>query len=114
METLPPIPPSYAPSVAPEFSVDSTQFGDGYEMRRPSGINSVRETWSVSWDVLRSDQYKVLYSFLTARKGVEAFLWQAPWDDAPKRWVCTGMSSRRPIGPSLGAIQATFKEDFGL
>lgn len=114
METLPAIPASYAPSVSPEFAVDTSKFGDVYELRRPQGLNSVREEWNLSWDALRSEQYAELYSFLVARRGVEAFLWQAPWDDAPKRWVCTSMSSRRPIGPNVGAIQATFREDFGL
>lgn len=114
METLPAIPATYSPSVTPEFSVDTTKFGDGYELRRPSGLNSVSETWSVSWDALTRPQYETLYSFLVARKGVEAFSWRAPWDAAVKAWVCTAMSSRRPIGPNVGAIQATFKEDHNL
>lgn len=114
METLPDICPSYSLAVAPEFAVDSVKFGDGYEQRRPSGLNSVAESWQVSWSAISRADYELLYGFLVARRGVEAFMWQAPWDSMPKRWVCSELTSQRPTGPNIGSIQATFKEDFGL
>jgi len=114
METLPDICPSYAPALTPEFAVDSNRFGDGYELRRPSGLNSVTDSWQLNWNALARDDYERLHDFLVARKGVEAFRWQAPWDSAPKAWVCTSLSAVRPIGPNLASIQATFKEDHNL
>lgn len=112
MDTLPNIAPSYSPSVSPAFTVDRAKFGDGYEQRRPAGINSVRDSWNVEWKALTPERYKIVYDFLKARKGVHAFLWQPPWEQGSKQWVCTELSSVRPIGPRHASITATFVEDF--
>jgi phage-related protein len=114
METLPDICPSYSPTLTPEFAVDTNQFGDGYELRRPAGLNSVTESWQLNWNALSLQEYELLHGFLVARKGVEAFRWQAPWDSVAKAWVCTALTAVRPIGPNLASIQATFKEDHNL
>ncbi|MCO7246353.1 phage tail protein [Halomonas sp. Mc5H-6] len=111
MDILPNIPASYSPSVSPEFSVDRVQFGDGYEQRREAGANSVRESWSLEWSALKRERYDILYPFLKSRKGVHAFYWQPPWEHELKRWVCSELSSVRPIGPNLGSITATLVED---
>lgn len=111
MDFLPDIPLSYSPSVQPTFAVDSVQFGDGYQQRRPAGLSSVTESWDVSWNQLDQQDYDILYRFLMSRRGVYAFLWQPPWDNAAKRWVCTDMSSVRPSALMRGSIQATLKED---
>lgn len=111
METLPNIPMAYEPQITSEFAADVVRFGDGYVQRRPSGINSVTETWSVEWLNLGRADYEVVYQFLQVRKSVEPFLWQPPWEDAPRVWVCESLSSTRPTAPNTGSIQASFVEE---
>lgn len=112
MDTLPNIAASYSPTVTPEFSVDSVKLGDGYEQRSAPGLNSVRDAWNLEWMALTKERYFIVYDFLKDRKGVTAFLWQPPWEDEPKKWVCKELSSVRPTGPNTGSITATFVEDF--
>lgn len=112
METLPNIAPDYGMEPQPEFRVDAVKFGDGYTQRAPSGINSVSENWRVSWSLLDRDEYDQLYPFLLSRKGVEPFLWQPPWEDAPRKYVCTKLSGQRPTRTMFASITATFEEDF--
>ncbi|PTL88866.1 phage tail protein [Halomonas litopenaei] len=114
IDVLPDVCASYSPGVSPAFSVDTVQFGDGYQQRRPTGLNSVRETWNVSFNNLSQDDYELVYGFLKSRQGVHAFLWQPPWEYAAKRWVCTDLTSTRPSNFQVASIQATFVEDFGL
>lgn len=111
MDYIPDIPASYSPSVEPEFNVDRVQFGDGFEQRRPAGLNSTTESWEVSWNNLSEDKYWEIYNFLKSRKGVYAFLWQPPWEGAARPWVCTNLSSVRPTAPYCGSVTATLRED---
>ncbi len=112
IETLPDIPPDYGLEPQVEFRVDTVNFGDGYKQRAPSGINSVSENWRVSWSLLNRDEYDQLYPFLLSRKGVTPFMWQAPWESAPRKYVCTQLSGPRPTSAMFASINATFEEDF--
>ncbi|SES12640.1 Phage-related protein [Vreelandella subterranea] len=114
MDFLPDIPPDFGPQVSVAFDVDKVSFGDGYVQRAPAGLNSVSEQWPLSWSMLTRAEYDELYSFLKARKGVEAFMWQPPWEDAPKQWVCEELSGERPTSARYASITATFVEDFSL
>ncbi|MAX33219.1 MAG: phage tail protein [Halomonadaceae bacterium] len=112
MDTLPDIPADFGPSLRTQFKVDQTEFGDGYVQRQPAGLNSVRDTWSPSWTLLTQAEYEQLDGFLRARKGVTPFLWQPPWEDTPRQWICQELSSQRPTSARFASISATFVEDF--
>ncbi len=70
--------PSYGLQRSTVHNINKTQFGDGYEQRRPDGINTNRRIYSVTWGTLSKSQYDTLYEFLSGRKGVYAFLWPVP------------------------------------
>ncbi len=111
MDTLPDICPDYGPRRQTKRRVDVARFGDGYAQRRPAGINSSDDRWSLTWSMLDRDEFRTLDDFLRARLGVHAFWWQPPWDDAARRWVCTDLSADEPTSARFGAIRATFAED---
>lgn len=55
-------------------SVNVTKFGDGYEVRTPTGINTKPKEWEVRF-TRNVDEINAILAFLEARAGVEAFTW---------------------------------------
>ncbi|WP_062359625.1 phage tail protein [Vreelandella aquamarina] len=106
--------PDYGLSGNPSFAVDAVQFGDGYEQRRPAGLNSVRRSWSVTWSLITQAQMELLRDWLLARKGVSAFLWDIPEEGETVQVVCKEAPSHVYTGFQHYSLTATFTEDFGL
>lgn len=111
MQTLPNICPDRGLSQSPSFAVDEVRFGDGYVQSRPSGINSVREAYQISWSLLTKDEYHELFNFLSHHKGVYAFWWQPPWADYVMKWKCKDFSGMPAQSAKYGSINATFEQD---
>lgn len=109
---LPDIPIDYSPERQSNARVDQAQFGDGYVQRRPRGINHIQRSQSVQWSLLTRYEHDELMLFLEPRLNLTPFLWQAPWDDAARQWVCTSLSGAVPSSARFGSLQATFIEDF--
>lgn len=115
METLPDIGvnPSYGLRSAGTFARDVSQFGDGYELRRPSGLNSHRRTWDITWRLLDEMQMQTLRDFLNHRLGVHAFVWPMPSGPQVKV-ICEEPPVESHDNWNSFTLTATFKEDFGL
>lgn len=62
------------------------QFGDGYMARRPDGINTVSETWSISTPPMPIEDLLALEAELTAL-GSAPFNWQPPGEPITKKWI---------------------------
>lgn len=111
------------PNIAPDNKTSSntkqvavvrTQFGDGYSQRAADGINSLRETWKLSWANLTNTEEQTINAFLTARKGVEAFLWKSPDEPGdPKLWSCQEWG-RTPQDAGVQNFEATFIQEFDI
>jgi len=112
MDTLPDIgrQPDYGLAGQPAFAVDTVSFGDGYEQRRPSGLNSVRRSWRVEWTLLDYTQMDALRDFLLSKKGVEAFLWEVEGESV--QVVCKQAPQDSHTNFSTYSLSATFTEDF--
>ena len=82
--------PDYSASIDMEPKVLKFQFGDGYEARRPDGLNNKLESWSCTFK-RETEEAKTIYTFLKAREGVEAFEWTTP-DGDTKVFVCDKVS----------------------
>lgn len=106
--------PDYGLQQGGEFRVQSVSFGDGYEQRRPGGINTVRRVWSLQWSNLDLWQKDALIDFLIDRKGVNAFLWQVPGSGDEYQVVCKKMPSWTADGYGIYSVSAEFTEDFTL
>lgn len=80
----------------PEFGANKTvkpnvtqvKFADGYEQRFSHGLNSIAQTWSLSFAHREPSEANAIDAFLTARAGVEAFLWTPPDSETALVFVC--------------------------
>nr|WP_303201946.1 phage tail protein [Hafnia paralvei] len=97
--------------IDPDMGVDSepqvsvAKFGDGYEQRRSSGLNSNLEKYSVTIRVKR-DEARFLRDFLNRHAGVKCFLWTPPYSYQPIRVVCRKWSTK------VGMLKVTFTTTF--
>lgn len=71
--------------------VQSTKFGDGYELRVPIGINHMPMKWSLTFDRSREEAAAIL-AFLRERGGYLAFTWTNPLEE-PGTYVCRKWST---------------------
>jgi len=104
--------PDYGLKQGGQFKVQTVSFGDGYEQRRPDGINTVRRKWSLKWSLLSRHQKDVLINFLIEMKGAYAFLWDVPDSDEAYRVVCKSMPSWSIDDYGSYSVNAEFEEDF--
>jgi phage-related protein len=84
----PPIQPSTGARKKPTIKILEAEFGDGYTQSCPDGINYIRQSFELVWEVLTHIQSDYIESFFEARGGVEHFHWTAPGDSSPKKWTC--------------------------
>lgn len=90
-------------------NVQSTKFGDGYEVRTPIGINSVAEKWSVKFT--RTETVgNALAAFLKTHAGALAFDWTNP-DNVAGVFVCREWKRSRLKG-GASEITCTFEQVF--
>lgn len=58
--------------------VNANVFGGGYSQRVPEGINSLDETWQVSFTLRRRTEIQAMDDFLSSCAGATRFQWAAP------------------------------------
>ena len=68
--------PDWGLGPKPSADVKKVKFGDGYELRRPSGLNHIRESYSPKWSHLTPETASMLYNWLKQRQDWKAFEWQ--------------------------------------
>lgn len=103
--------PSYGLEDAPEADVDEVKMGDGYVLRRPKGINYLRNTWTPSWDSLEAAVARATHKWLTDRLKLTPFLWTHPVTGVQYQVVC---QSAKLVYNQFNdeILSATFEEDF--
>ncbi|HAY0219006.1 TPA: phage tail protein [Escherichia coli] len=92
-------------TVEAEPKVVTVKLGDGYEQRRPAGLNNLLPTYSVTVRVRRGE-HASLDAFLAQHGGVSAFQWTPPYGWEPIQVVCRKWSS------SVGVMWVTVTADF--
>jgi phage-related protein len=55
-----------------------SKFGDGYEQRIGDGINSIVESWDLTFSGRTLAEIDLIDTFLEAQAGVYAFYWATP------------------------------------
>ena len=63
------------------------QYGDGYVQEVADGINTLDETWQLSFTLRTKAVIQSIDDFLSAQKGVTSFDWTAP-DGKTSKFVC--------------------------
>ncbi|MEB7742271.1 phage tail protein [Escherichia coli] len=69
-------------------SVLVVKFGDGYEQRRPAGLNAQLKTFQAVFRVTDDTTRRWLADFLAWHGGYRAFLWRPPKHNRTLRVVC--------------------------
>lgn len=72
------VPISWGLQAQPEMRVITDDFGDGYSIYAPDGLNSVRETFNPKWVGMDEDEAFELYDFLKSTKGAEFIDFDVP------------------------------------
>ena len=88
------------------------QFGDGYVQRSTDGINSISETWTISFVNRTTAEGDLILEFLEARGGVEAFSWTPPYASSAIHVVCYKWDSTLPLAPDTTTVNCTFTKVF--
>lgn len=102
---------SFTSSTKPRVAV--SQFGDGYSQRVGMGINRLVKEWSLTFKSRSITQADSIISFLEARAGVEAFLWQPPGESNTYSVICSEWT--RTYDSNLSAtIQTKFTQVFDI
>ena len=103
--------PDYGLEDAPEADVDVIKMGDGYEIRRPKGINYIKETWTPTWDSLEVAVARSTHKWLVARLNLTPFSWTHPVTGVVYQVVCTAAKlSYNQYNDEI--LTATFEQDF--
>lgn len=73
-------------SVSP--SVTTIKFGDGYEQRRPTGLNHQLINFQPVFRITSDNSRTALEAFLAEHGGYKAFLWRPPKYNRTIKVVC--------------------------
>ncbi|MBY5962091.1 phage tail protein [Marinobacter nauticus] len=101
--------PDYGLSRSTQHNVTRVRFGDGYEQRRPTGINPSTRVYNVTWSLLDQEEYDILYDFLASRKGVYSFIWTVPDTGEQVRVVADDISDQY-TGYKTYTVTCTLRE----
>ena len=75
-----------------EPTIVKAQFGDGYALRRPAGINTQSHKWNLSMKNTTAKIASEVVNFLSARNGVEVFNWTPPRTTVAEDVICPSWS----------------------
>lgn len=107
----PPVTPSPGMKNTPEVRIRKAEFGDGYTAAMPDGLNTVRASYSLSWDVLFPDEADAIVAFLEAQKGTTPFFYTVPNTSRQVQFTCETWTDQTNAA-GYRAITATFRENF--
>lgn len=96
-------------SVKPRVRI--AKFGDGYEQRTKDGINTIAETWSLTFTGTNFE-IDAIDAFLKTHGGADSFNWTTPNNMAGK-FICRSWDFTRNRGV-LSAITCDFEQVFDL
>lgn len=94
-----------------EPQVRRVTFGDGYEQRTTYGINSVQETYNVSFKNRTRGEIENIAGFLKSLKGVTSFIFTVP-DHASTEEVTGVLDSTTDNEKSIRVVCDSFRESY--
>ena len=84
----PPVGPSPGTAHKPTVSLWEADFGDGYTQPTPKGINHIKRSTSLVWNVLTLEQMQEITAFFERMGGNQPFYFQPFGEDRARRWTC--------------------------
>lgn len=107
--TFPDVKPDRKSKRTTRNRVLTANFGDGYSSTGLDGINTVIETWNLSFENYPTEDVDTIRNFLINRDSVESFLWQAPGDGFEKKWRQEGVIDEGFPGSLTQSISFTIR-----
>lgn len=101
--------PDLGSQCSEEPNVTVTKFGDGYESRLATSINSQPEKWAVTFTKTLKE-FREIRAFLKEQGAVTAFDWTTPAGDDGK-FVCRSWNGKQ-YGYGVFQITADFEQVF--
>jgi phage-related protein len=103
--------PDWGLTDEPKADVNEVSLGDGYVIRQPKGINSVRDSWSPEWSGLEVAVARSTFTWLRNRLGVTPFLWIHPVTGKEVKVICRGVRlGYNEFNDEI--LSASFEQDF--
>lgn len=98
-----------------ELSAAAASFEDGYMQARPSGLNSVREVWTITWVALTKDELLSLSNTITTNRTSTVYYYKPCYEPDIKKYRLKKDSwSMTPKGNDNFSASATFVQIFDL
>lgn len=92
--------PQEGMSVTSSPSVITVKLGDGYEQRRPGGLNQNLKVFQPVFRAGTCGEYQSIENFLSEHGGYKSFLWRAPSLNRIIRVVCREWRVTENVGYS--------------
>jgi len=108
MAVFPSISPTYPLERDSSPNILKAEFGDGYVMAQPNGINSLLRVHTLIFTRIPLVDRNTIDAFLVAHKGTIPFDWTAPGDTL-RKWVCESWRESF-VEYDQYTIRATFME----
>lgn len=113
--------PTFTPPVAPspgttrkmKLKLLKADFGDGLSQVTRDGMNSMRRTLSLTWDVLTPDQAAAITGFLEGQGGADPFLYTPSDESDPVLWRCEEWEDKATAG-GFRSVTATLEQSFDV
>ncbi|MGV1754827.1 phage tail protein [Agrobacterium sp. CG674] len=106
----PPIGPSPGTGHKPTVNLWEAEFGDGYSQSTPKGINHIKKSVSLTWDVLTTEQMEEITGFFERMMGNKPFYYKAFGNTSAVKWTCKEWEFDTDEG--LWSVKATFIQSF--
>lgn len=106
----PPIGPSPGTAHKPTVNLWESEFGDGYSQIMPKGLNHIRKSTSLKWEVLTLDQMHEIMDFFEEMGGYLPFYYRPFGEHVALKWTCKDYSAETNGG--IWSVNATFVQSF--
>jgi phage-related protein len=84
-----------------------TQFGDGYMQRARDGINTITESWNLTWKNRKVADGQKLIDFFESTEGIHAITWTPPYATTSIKVIVDSWTTTYPQTGVL-TVQAKF------
>jgi len=96
-----------------EYKTIETQYGNGYSQRAADGINSIQDSWNITWDNLNATDFATVLTALDTAKGTDYLTWTAPGDGSSKKFICKKVT-KRALSGAIYSVSAELTQVFDL
>lgn len=106
----PPVGPSPGTAHKPIVNLWEADFGDGYSQPTPKGINHIKRSVSLVWNVLTLEQMQEITGFFERMAGSQPFYFQPFGEARARKWTCKEWDFRTEGG--IWTVTANLVESF--